>query len=117
MSAEVKAEFWVMRVVLSMRDVRRWKSVANAQDANNCYRFEVHPRIREAFLKVRAGEYTEAGGMGILEPVEVYDSNVKATEAAIALAKQHPNETFVTVLNADPDDLAKDPTADGAMTS
>lgn len=95
-----------MRVVLSKRNADRWRPHLTPP-----------PRVAEAFARVRRGLYTEAGGMGILEPVEVYDSNVKATAAATAAAKKHPNETFVVVLNADPEELAKDPDADGAMSS
>lgn len=105
--ANIKAEFWCMRVVLSLRLARAWARMDPAEQPE---------RVRMAIASVKEGSYTEAGGMGILEPIEVFDSMGKATEKAIAMGRQFPEETFVTVLNADPEDIEADPTADGAMS-
>lgn len=119
MAAELKAEWWVMRVIVHPNRARKYMrpGVPELLDIAIDRAFSRPEDITLAIAGVRSGQYIYLDGLGILEPVdEAQDSNGKATERAIAYQTRYPGETFVTVLNADPDELAKDPTADGAMS-
>lgn len=117
---EVKAEFWVMRVVIHPNRARKYL-VRDREGLTAVVRtpdYMVEPDIVQAIAHVQSETYVYLPALGVLEPVgDAMDSNVKATAKAIEMAKRYPNETFVTVLNADPEELVKDPGADGAMTS
>lgn len=94
-------EFWVMRVVI--RAPKNCAIVWRPSDMTE-------DQWQVVLAKVRRNEYVCLPTGDIVEPVECFDAQAKATEHALALAQQHDGkETFLIVLNADPEAVAGDP--------
>lgn len=89
-------EFWCMRIVV--RAPWRRNLPIGIEGAN-------------VLVAVKAETYAILPSGNIVEPIEVYDSQAKATERATMEAAKHPGQTYLIVMNADPEALAKAPEA------
>ena len=92
------AEFWVMRVVVHAP----WAATLKTKE---------YVERSSVIASVRTGSYCILPMGYIAEPIEVYDSQAKATERALIEAAAHPEHDYRVVMNADPEGLAESPEA------
>lgn len=93
--AELAVEFWCARIVVRAPWKRSFLSISQADRST-------------ILARVRSETYFVTPSGNICEPIEVYDSQAKATERCLKEAAAHPGQEYLVVMNADPVELAKD---------